>query len=136
MSSDIPDITILQKEKKEREDAKHNVFNIVLNKCIEKIKTANSNTEHTYIIFEVPKILIGYSNYDSNACILYLMKQLTLKNYKVDFLPPSYLYIDWGIAQSISSHPKSNKINSTLKKQTRKLLKQFPNSSKVEFEYI
>lgn len=136
-SSDIPDILFLQKEKKEREDAKNNVFNIVLNKCIEKIRSANSNTEHTYIIFEVPKILIGFNNYDSNACILYLIRQLMQKNYKVEYLPPYYLYIDWGTA-SLQSHSSSysNQVNSNLRKQTKKLLKKFPNSSKIVFEYI
>jgi hypothetical protein len=132
----IPDIQSLQKEKQQKENIKNNIFSTVLNKCIEKIVSTNASTDKTFIIFEVPRILIGITSYDMNACILYLMKQLTAKDYKVDFIEPCYLYIDWGRAQTSSNQKKDrNILTNKLKIQTKKLLKQFPNASKVEYKY-
>jgi hypothetical protein len=134
--NDIPDIRSLQKEKQQKENIKNNIFSTVLNKCIEKIVSTNNSTDKTFIIFEVPRILIGITSYDMNACILYLIKQLSAKEYKVDFIEPCYLYIDWGRPQNSSNQKKDkNILTDKLKIQTKKLLKQFPNASKVEYKY-
>ena len=55
--SKIPSINSLHKEKSVKEEGKFEIFNIVLNKCIEKIVYSNRHTDKTYVIFEVPKII-------------------------------------------------------------------------------
>ena len=77
-----------------------------MTKCIEKIVYTNRHTEQTFVIFEVPKILIGYPSYDMKSCIIYLMNQLSRHNYMVDFIHPFYLYIDWGSNHKTSINQK------------------------------
>lgn len=141
----IPTIDSLHKERNTKEKSKFDIFNIVLNRCIEKVVYANRHTEQTYIIFEVPKILIGYPMYDMKSCIFFLIQQFSKSGYHVDFIEPFYLYIDWSCMKSMkqsTSHynsypnpnPNSNS-NPRLKEQTKNLLKQFPNASKIEYVY-
>jgi hypothetical protein len=140
--SDIPNIYSLQQERKNRDKLKTDIYSIVLNKCIEKIVYTNRNTDKTFIIFEVPKILIGYPSYDMQHCLLYLMEKLSDKDYLVEFMEPFYLYIDWGRPSNRKNSKFSNKFNdiptidpSRLKNQTKKLLQKFPGTEKIEFVY-
>lgn len=139
----IPSITSLHKEKYIKETYKIDIYNIVLNKCVEKIIYTNSNTDKTYIIFEIPKILIGYPNYDMKSCILFVINKLSQNGYIIDFIEPFYLYIDWG-SPSQSSYINTNNVKSNLFKtnnvdklraQTKALLSQYPNTSNIEFVY-
>ena len=73
----IPSISSLHDEKNSKNKSKLDIFKIVLNKCIEKIIYTNRHTEQTFVIFEVPKILIGYPSYNMESCILYIIKIIT-----------------------------------------------------------
>ena len=92
----LPSITSLHEEKTLKESSKNDIFKIVLNKIIQKIIYTNRHTEQTYIIFEIPQILIGYPQYDMKSCLLFIMNKLNENGYLVDFVDPFYLYIDWG----------------------------------------
>jgi|LakMenE01Jun11ns_1017448.scaffolds.fasta_scaffold9863800_2 hypothetical protein len=145
----IPTISSLHQEKYIKETNKIDIYNIVLNKIVEKILYTNRHTDKTYVIFEVPKILIGYPQYDMKSCILFIINRLSLNDYFVDYLDPFYIYIDWGSKESrkeiykrkikteIPLHlPKFVVKNAdNLKAQTKALLTQFPDTSKVEFVY-
>ena len=137
--SDIPSIHALQQEKTKKEQSKSDIFNIVLNKCIEKIVYTNRHTDKTFILFEVPKILIGYPMYDMKSCILFLIQKLSANGYIVEFIEPFYLYIDWGCAQQ-HTLKKSQKIKfgnypEYLQEKAKSILQKYPNTSKVEFIY-
>lgn len=138
-SRKIPSISSLRQEKSIKEKSKTDIFNIVLTKIIQKITYTNRHTDQTYIIFEIPKILIGYPQYDMKSCILFIMNQLSNNGYIVDFVDPFYLYIDWGCSNSSSKSvtynipPTQNK--DKLRAQTKALLSQFPNTSQIEFVY-
>ena len=138
----IPNISNLHAVRLVKEHAKNEIFTIVLNKCIEQIMETNSRTEHTFIYFEVPNIIIGFPGYDRLACVHFLIQELTKENYKVEFIEPFYLYIDW------SKNTKSKTIDNLmiqniiptsnpgkLREQTKELLKKYPNASKIVFEY-
>lgn len=141
----IPSISSLHQEKFNKQSSKHDIFNIVLNKIIQKIIYTNRHTDQTYIIFEIPKILIGYPQYDMKSCLLFVMNKLSNNSYLVEFVQPFYLYIDWG--SSLATNTKgpniitskmpsiSVKHKDKLKAQTRALLSQFPNTSQIEFVY-
>jgi hypothetical protein len=150
----IPNINTLHQEKDEKQKSKSKMFNMVLNKCIEKIIYTNRHTEQTFIVFEVPHFLIGFPGYDRIECIRFLISELTSKDYKAEYIDPFYLYIDWGSNKKNSnygSHTSSNgnvyknfdKISQVvktgdpekLKNQTKKLLEKFPNTSNIIFEY-
>lgn len=141
MDNSLPSINSLHKEKEQKELSRHEIYKLVLSKCAEKITYTNRHTDKTFVIFEVPKLLIGFPNYDFKSCILYLMNRLASHNYMVEFIDPFYLYIDWGTgAQKYESKPfvklPSNIVsNGNLKNQTKALLSRFPNTSKVEFIY-
>lgn len=127
--SKIPSIVALHQERNNKEQSKTEVFNVVLNKCIEKIIYTNRHTNQTFVIFEVPKLLIGHPFYDMKSCIRFLMHQLQIHRYIVEFVEPFYLYIDWG------SNKTPNNCSDKLKQQTKHLLQKFPNTSRVEFVY-
>jgi hypothetical protein len=141
----IPSISSLHQEKFVKETNKIDIYNIVLNKIIEKILYTNRHTDKTYVIFEVPKILIGYPQYDMKSCILFIINKLSLNDYFVEFMDPFYIYIDWGSKESrrikneiptplyIPKFAVKNADN--LKAQTKALLSQFPDTSKIEFVY-
>lgn len=123
---DIPSVLSLHKEKSSKEIEKFNIYSIVLKKCSERIIYTNRFTDKTFIIFEVPMILIGHPNYDLNGCILYLMKKLKEQKYYVELYTQNLLYIDWG---------KINYDTESLKSKTAKLLQKYPNVTSVEYIY-
>lgn len=135
----IPNITNLHAEKHIKEQARNEIFTIVLNKCIDKIIETNHTTDKTFIYFEVPNFIIGFHSYDRLGCIHYLIQELSREKYKVEFIEPYYLYIDWSTntksrkLESINFLPTSNPLK--LRQQTKELLKKYPNTSKIVFEY-
>lgn len=134
---DIPSISSLHQEKHVKETSKNDIFNIVLNKIVQKIVYTNRHTDQTYVLFEIPQILIGYPQYDMKSCLLFVINRLSTSNYFVEFIDPFYLYIDWG--KSINtSRLKSNistKHKDKLSQHTKSLLNKFPNTSQIEFIY-
>lgn len=134
----IPSITKLHEERDEKVRSKNNVFKVILNKCVEKIVYTNRYTDKTFIIFEIPKVLIGYPGYDINACISYMISKLAGAGYIVEFIEPFYLYIDWGSSidkNSKNGYSNSNSNSNKIKADTRAILEKFPNASKIEFVY-
>lgn len=130
----IPSIKTLQEEKNVKENSKEQIFNIVLNKCIEKIVYTNRHTDKTFVIFEVPKLLIGYPSYDMKSCILFIINKLAGKGYLVDFIDPFYLYIDWGCGQNYSGNSYNNNFTNKFNVNSHMIKKNFPNAD-IEFIY-
>lgn len=140
--NEIPSILSLHKEKSNQENSKNDIYSIVLNKCIDKIKYTNKHTDQTYIVFDVPNILIGYPSYNFKSCILFLMNQLSKHGYMIEFINPCHLYIDWGQKNNIVYNGHNNysfsynedpSSSTRLKTQTKNLLEKFPNASKIEY---
>lgn len=139
----IPSINTLHAEKNVKELARQKIFTIVLNKCIDHITETNNFTDKTYVYFEVPNLIIGFPGYNRIACIHYLMQELKAAKYKVDFIDPIYLYIDWSTntksSRNLNNVPLQHIIPTSnphkLKEQTRELLKKYPDTSKIVFEY-
>uniref|UniRef100_A0A6C0DZB7 Uncharacterized protein n=1 Tax=viral metagenome TaxID=1070528 RepID=A0A6C0DZB7_9ZZZZ len=135
--SKIPSIRLLQEEKELKENSKEKIFKVVLNKCVEKIVYTNRHTDKTFIIFEVPKILIGYPSYDMKSCLLYLIQKLSGSGYLVDFIDPFYLYVDWGCGgneKENASVYSDRRFQGKLKDKAKLIKEQFPNAH-IEFVY-
>jgi len=134
----IPSISSLHDEKNTKEKARLDMFKIVLNKCIDKIIYTNRHTDKTFIIFEVPTVLIGYPLYDMKSCIVFLIQTLIKNKYYVEFIEPCYLYIDWGSYKSLTSienvKPKTEIKNNALK-FNEELIKKTLASPQIEFVY-
>lgn len=137
-SNKIPSISSLHDEKNIKEKSRIDMFKIVLNKCVDKIIYTNRHTDKTFVIFEVPRILIGYPFYDLKSCIVFLLQELSKNNYYVEYIEPFYLYIDWGSVNSsknehkIRNHKQENK--STLN-FNEELIKKTLNAPKIEIVY-
>lgn len=125
----IPNINNLHNEKNVKEKIKTEAYILVLNKCIEKIVYTNKHTDQTYIFFDVPRFLIDYPFYDMNSCVMFIMNKLVPNNYTVSFIAPFYLYIDWSTEITV------NKIPDKLRLQTKELLKKYPDTTKIVYEY-
>ncbi len=130
MEQRIPNINNLHNEKNVKEKIKTEAYILVLNKCIEKIVYTNKHTDQTYIFFDVPRFLIDYPFYDMNSCVMFIMNKLVPNNYTVSFIAPFYLYIDWSTEIAFN-----NKIPDKLRLQTKELLKKYPDTTKVVYEY-
>jgi len=137
----IPSISSLHDEKNTKEKARLDMFKIVLNKCIEKIIYTNRHTDKTFVIFEVPRILIGYPIYDMKSCIVFLLQELTKNNYYVEFIEPFYLYIDWGsynLKKNSNTFKKYSDIPESKKntiKFNEELIKKTLSGQQIEFVY-
>ena len=145
MNKRIPNIGNLHFEKNVKEQARNEIFTIVLNKCIDKIVETNHLTDKTFLYFEVPNIIMGFPSYDKLTCVHYLIQKFTEEKYKVEFVDPVYLYIDWSTniyktkTQKLDSLIMQNVIPTSnpnkLKEQTKELLKKYPDTTKITFEY-
>jgi hypothetical protein len=114
----------------------NDIYKTVLNKCIEKIIYTNRHTDKTFIIFEVPKILIGQTSYDMKSCIHYIINNITTHGYYIQFIEPFYIYIDWGSKHtSMYSNSMINKEDNDIQAKTKEILKHFPGINKVEYIY-
>ncbi len=126
--NNIPSIESLHKEKQMKNEHKDKIFDIVLSKCIAQIKDINLKTSYTYTYFEVPNIIIGSPYYDKMGCVKYLMNKLFHKNFRVEFIEPFYLYIDWGTFKNTT-----NSLDN-LEKKAKELLKKYPEVSDISFQ--
>jgi hypothetical protein len=147
----IPTIGSLQVEKDIKHQRQLEIFGIVLHKCVEKITYTNRHTQKSYIMFDVPSILIGYPTYNMKMCINFLISNFSKKDYKIEFIEPNLLYIDWGtcnvpaskksVLHSGSSNSKLSfgkiKVNDQEKllRQTKKLIGKFPNVLEISYHY-
>jgi hypothetical protein len=123
----IPSISSLHVEKQQKQYNTNDIYKTVLNKCIEKIIYTNRHTDKTFIIFEVPKLLIGQTTYDMKSCIHYIINNISTHGYLVQFIEPFYIYIDWG--------SKALKREKEIDIKKKDLLRYFPGIKEVEYVY-
>jgi hypothetical protein len=123
----IPSISSLHVEKQQKQCSTNDIYKTVLNKCIEKIIYTNRHTDKTFIIFEVPKLLIGQTTYDMKSCIHYIINNISTHGYLVQFIEPFYIYIDWG--------SKALKREKDIDIKKKDLLRYFPGIKEVEYVY-
>lgn len=79
-----------------REERKQKIvlqYDKIFKICINKINMAN-NLNKTEVIYDVPEVLFGYSNYNINECILYITNKLKESRFDTIILGKS-IYISW-----------------------------------------
>lgn len=121
----VPNISDLHRERGSKERKRNGDFGIILQQCIDNIVYTNKYTDNTFIFFTVPEILISAPFYSLKDCIVYIMKKLQKSGYRVHFIEPNHIYVDWGSDRSLRGKIKS---------QTEQILKQFPSASEIIFE--
>jgi len=83
-------------------------FKELLKKCNTLIKFANQKKQSD-IIFDVPKMLLGYPSYDYDECLCYLILKLRNNNFFVKYIYPSQLYISWHDKDQLEKLKKERK---------------------------
>ncbi len=84
----------LKKMNNDKKKIKKECFKKILELINNKILLI-SKTEETSTWFEIPLFMLGYPTYDINECSSYLKLKLETKEFKVNFLEPNILLINW-----------------------------------------
>lgn len=72
------------------------LFNKMLNRLHEKIKTASrSRNNIRHVFYVVPKLLFGEHLYDPNECIAYITCKLEENGFLVKILNPNIIFVSW-----------------------------------------
>lgn len=118
---DVPDATSLGQRHR---ITNGHLYKVVLDRCVNQIVHASKTTDKSYTIFTVPSFLIGVTLYKVPDCILYIIQHLSSKNYKVSYIEPCYIHIDWG--KRIQFDKNSEYIKEIIKKNP---------GTRIEFVY-
>ena len=79
-----------------REKNKLDIYEKVLKKCHERIKTISKKPKNNqFCFYVVPNILYGIPLYDVNMCILYLVNSLSKNGFYVSYTHPNLIFISW-----------------------------------------
>lgn len=84
-------------EKKKQYDLNTlNIYNKLLNRVHDKIKTTSRQSkDNQYCWFLVPEIIIGLPKYDNEACIAYIIDKLMTNGFIVKYTHPNLLFVSW-----------------------------------------
>lgn len=104
----INDIRSSMNRKKER---KYESFELILDTCFRKIERC-AHIDKLFCVFEVPEFVLGKPLYDINECILFVMSKLQNNGFKVEYIFPRLLKIDW--------HEHASTFHSNMSQQTAK----------------
>lgn len=84
----------LRKDAEERKRFKKKCFKKLLDMCLTKIEiVAITDANNTW--FEIPSFIFGYPSYKVNEAADYIIKKLVKNGFKVNFLNPNLLFINW-----------------------------------------
>ena len=86
----------LHNEKNEKIKHKNEVYDIVLKRCHQRIKSVAKVPEGPeYCLYDVPSYIYGSPLYNMNNCILYLVKTLTENGFFAKYYNPNFIFISW-----------------------------------------
>jgi hypothetical protein len=87
----------LYDKKKEKDLQKMQIFNRILNRIHEKIKTTSrQKLNNSFCWYVVPELMLGYVNYDRAMCISYVLAKLEENDFQVRYTHPNLIFISWG----------------------------------------
>lgn len=97
------------------------IYDNVLKKCHERIKTvANSPKGGTFCFYIVPSFIFGIPIYDLNICIVYMVQHLIKNGFQVNYTHPNLLFISW-LNRGNSIEYKKKKIPEKPKDEFKKI---------------
>lgn len=84
----------LKKDAEEKKKYKKKCFKKILEMCLSKIEiVAKTDTTNTW--YEIPVFVFGYPSYKIEEASKYVMKKLEENGFKVFFLKPNIIFINW-----------------------------------------
>ena len=100
------------------------IYDDVLKKCHKKIKkTSLTPKGSTFCFYIIPNYVYGIPLYDINACIVYIVQNLSKNGFYVAYTHPNLLFISW-FKRSNSIEYKKKK-EETIKVDEYKNIKSF-----------
>ena len=96
------------------------IYDDVLKKCHKKIKkTSLTPKGSTFCFYIIPNYVYGIPLYDINACIVYIVQNLSKNGFYVAYTHPNLLFISW--------FKRSNSIEYKKKKEETIKLDEYKN---------
>ena len=100
--------------KKKRDARRHEVFDLLLERCCKKISAADA-IRQMYCIFDVPDFVFGYPLYNLNECMGYLLQELTKRGFQVQYMFPRTLIISWFVVMAKTKEKKQRTVAASKK---------------------
>lgn len=117
------DDLFIQKQKKQVKQI--NTYNKIINKINDKIKFISKRSKNNnYLWYNVPLIVLGYTDYNPNDCIAYIIIKLEENGFSIQFIPPNTLFISW-------CHWVPSYVRNEIKKRTGILIDNNGNQIKI-----
>jgi hypothetical protein len=83
-------------KKQQRQIKQINTFNKILTKINDKIRFISRRAKNNnFLWYNVPLIILGYTDYDPNECIAYLAIKLEENGFSIQYIAPNTLFITW-----------------------------------------
>jgi hypothetical protein len=92
--SNFLDIQQLRNETTKKREKRIEVFDKILKLCHGRIVRA-SKKENSSCLYKVPEMKVGMPVYNIKECTAYLILNLKKNGFKVKYIPPNALHIDW-----------------------------------------
>jgi hypothetical protein len=90
------DLEELYETKQKMDVNRLNIYNKLLRKVHSRIKTASRQRENNqFCWFVMPELLVGYPNYNTSECLLYIVSQLEKDGFLTRYVHPNLLLITW-----------------------------------------
>ena len=84
----------LKKDAEEKKKYKKKCFKKIFEMCLSKIEiVAKTNTTNTW--YEIPIFIFGFPSYNIEEASEYVTKKLEKNGFKVFFLKPNIIFINW-----------------------------------------
>jgi len=94
------------------------LYDSVLKKCHSRI-LYNSGLQRTYCFYQIPEFIIGFPLYDIFELRKYVMNSLKTNGFKLLYVEPNWLFINWNItgAKSLTKNNNPSKVQKDLNNQ-------------------
>lgn len=88
-------ISQLHRQIEKREEKKVKTYQKILDKCHYRIINTNEKSSDCHCFFVVPTVVFGIPLYNVTNCVVYIMKDLTARGFRVYYTSPNLLFINW-----------------------------------------
>jgi hypothetical protein len=99
----------LSKVQKSKEETKKEVYDIILERAVKRVKFINKNSNAKKIWFLVPSIIPGKPIFNMEDCVIYLVSKLREMGFESFAKSPNHIFISWEIT---GEKPKASDLSS------------------------
>ena len=110
--SDKINLDDLYDKKRESDEMKHQLYNRILNRIHERIKTTSrQKKDEQFCWYVIPEIMVGIPRYDCFECTNYILDKLHKNGFQIKYTTPNLVFISW-------KHHVPSYVRSEFKKKT------------------